>query len=331
MRGKTDKKAIIARAMCFIMLIMATGLILYMYCVERVKYSEEQSVNDYRNIMFDRIYSELNLLQAQARDSVKITASDIEKNLKELDLKSVQYDLDNGNMNPSMYNTIRNGINGKTLNGIDNYKNGIVVMTQQGVFEDFNYERASDHKLRTWDDEIKHAWNKDLEKEAINKLLIHSKGIIATEKVNHLGKDHIYIKELTEENLRKVYLKEGLAGLQNYQFKVAAYITESGDIFGNEDIVSGVKQKTHKLIIIQEFNLYDQIQLMSPDLFDVDSHTLYIQEDYSITISIMYIMGIFYLASTVILLFYFSHLYNYYIGVYSQDINSDSGKKRGNG
>lgn len=316
MSKKPKKLVVVARAMCFVMIIMMAGLVLYMYSVERIKNSEEQSVLDYRNIMFDRIYSELDLLQHQAKESVINLASDIEEDLRELDLDKVHTDLDNGVMNTDMYKVIRDGINGKSLNGINNYKNSVIVMSQDGIFEDFNYERAS-VQFRSWDDEINHAWNKYLEEEAINKLLIHSRGLIATEKINHLGKAHIKITELTEDNLREVYLKEGIAGLQNYQFKVAAYITESGDIFGNEDIVSGVKQKTHKLIIIQEFNLYDQLQLLSPDIFEVDEHSLYIQKEYSITISIVYITGLFYLASTVLLLFYFSHLYNYYIGIHS--------------
>lgn len=314
MEKKPRKMVIIGRAMCFIMLIMTIGLVLYMYSVERIKYSKEQNIADYKNNTFDRIYSELNLLHRQAKDSSKSLASDIEEELRQLDLSKIHEELDDGIINSDIYKTIRDNIDGKTLNGIDNYKNGITVMTQDGIFEDFNYERAS-AKLRTWDDEINKAWNKELEKEAINKILIHSKELIAMEKINHINGNHIKIAELDEDNLREVYLKEGIEGFQNYQFKAAAYITESGDIFGNEDIVSGVRQKTHKFIIIQEFNLYDQLKTLSPDLFKTDEHILHLQKEYSITISIMYIMGLFYLVSTVLLLFYFSHLYNYYIGM----------------
>lgn len=319
MKNKTEsqKKAIMGRAVCFIMLIMVAGLVLYMYTVDRVKYSESKSVDDYKDIMFDRIYSELNLIKSQAYDSAKNVASNIEAEMRELDLDKVEADMESGKVNPDTREIIKNNIRGRSLNSIHNYKNGVIVMTQKGVFEDFNYERAS-HELRSWEDEINMAWNKELEKDAIDKILIHSRGIIATEKINHCGKDHIKINEITEENLRKVFYEEGLDGFKNYQFKVAAYITETGDIFGNEDIVGGIKQDTHKLIIVQEFNLYDQLQAMSPDLMEIDDHILYIQQDCSITLSIMYIMGIFYVTSTIILLFYFSHLYNYYIGIYER-------------
>lgn len=297
------------RSMGFVMLVMTAGLVLCMYTVERIKYSKEQSIYDYKNVVFDRIYSELNLLHKQAKNSAVNIASDIESDLKQLNLDKIQNDLDRGNTNSDLYNTIRNNIDGKSLNDIDNYKNGVTVMTQEGVFEDFNYERAS-AKLRIWEDEIDKAWNKDLEREAIDRLLIHSKKLIAMEKINHLNDKHIRIPELTEANLRKVYFNEGMDGLQNYQFKAAAYITETGDIFGNEDIVGGVKQKTHKFIIIQEFNLYDQLKALSPDLFKTDDHISYIENDFSITVSVAYIMGMLYLIGNILLLFYFSHTYN---------------------
>lgn len=309
-----QKKIVMARAAVFIMLIMATGLILYLYTVDRVKHSKTQSVDDYQDVIFDRVYSELELLNAQAYDNAKHVAQAIEEDLNELNLEELKHDLDNGEINIEMHEVIQDNIRGVALNNIKNYKNGIVVMTANGVLEDPNYERASNNNIRIWDDEIKKAWNKELERDSIQKILVHSNSLIAMEKINYLGKNHTKISEITKSELKKIYKKEGIEGLRNYQFKASAYITETGDIFGQDDIVHGVKQSNHKLIIVQEFNLYDQLKKMSPDLFETEEHILYIQQDCSITISIMYIMGLFYVASTVVLLFYFSHLYNYYLG-----------------
>lgn len=309
-----QKMTSMVRAAIFIMLIIATGLILYLYSVDRVKNSKEQNINDYQNDVFDRIYSELELLSAQAHDNAKYVARSIEDDLNELNLDQLKQDLDNGTTSKEMNEVIQNNTRGVELNNINNYKNGIVIMTVNGVLEDPNYERASNSNIRVWDDEIDKAWNKELERDAIQKILIHSNSLIAMEKINYLSKDHSKITEVTKSSLRKIYKEEGIEGFRNYQFKASAYITETGDIFGQEDIVHGVKQTNHKLIIVQEFNLYDQLKKMSPDLFETEEHMLHIQQDNSVTISIMYIMGLFYVASTIVMLFYFSQLYNYYLG-----------------
>lgn len=321
-RGGKNKKVIIARAMIFIMLILISGLILYMYTVDRVKYSEEKSIEDYTSIQFDRVWSELQILRSQAHDNARNIAEDIETELRKQNLAELKYDMDNGHVNEEMYNTIESIISGKSMNDINNYRNGIIVMTQNGIFEDFNYERVSgvtDQEMRTWDVEVATAYNKELQKESIRRLLNHSDSIITTEKINRLGENHIKIKSMDYDSLKEIFLKEGIEGLKNYQFINPAYITETGDIFGQDDILQGVKQPNHKIIIVQEFNLYDQLKHMNSELFEMDEHILYIREDFSVTMSIMYIMGIFYIASTISLLFYFSHLYNYYIGLHGLD------------
>lgn len=315
-----NKKIIIARAMIFIMLILVSGLILYMYTVDRIKYSEEKAISGYTEVQFDRVWSELQFLRSQAHDNAKNVAETIEFELRQQNLDELKEDMDNGVMNETMYNIIKYAISGKSMNGIGNYRNGIVVMTQNGIFEDFNYERVDglddDTAIRTWQVEIDTAYNKKLEEEAIHRLLNHTNSIIATEKVNRLGDDHIMIDTMDYDSLKEVFTKEGMDGLKNYQFINPAYITETGDIFGQDDIVQGVKQPNHKIIIVQEFNLYDQLEKINSAMFDMDDHINTITEDYSITTSIMYIMGLFYVASTITLLFYFSHLYNYYIGIH---------------
>lgn len=314
-RSKSNtKKIVIARAMLFMMLILISGLVLYMYTVDRMKASETKSINDYKEVMFDRICSEMEMLRGQARTVAKDTANTIESQLQQMNLEQLKDEMDRGVINDEVYDMIINVTEGKSLNGIDNYRNGIIVMTANGILEDYSYERSST-EIRTWENEINTAYNKSLEEEAIHRILYHSSKLIAREKINYISGDHTLITTASEKELKKIFMKEGLSGLENYQILVPAYITETGDIFGQDDIVMGVKQNNHKIIVVQEFNLYDQITKNDPSLLDIDDHVEYIMQDYSITMSIMYLMGLFLIVSVVILLFYFSHLYNYYIGI----------------
>lgn len=314
--AQLKKQKFVARAVCFLMIIMISALLLYMYLVNVIKDNCENDIQDYKDQTFERIYAELEILRLQSFDSAEYVAKSIENELKSHDLDKMKIDMDAGEVGQEMYNVINKHIRGVTLNNIDNYKNGIIVATKDGIVEDFNYERATkEEQVRTWDTEIENAYNGKLQQDAVNKLMIHSKRrIIATEKINYSGDNHVKISEMTKSNLKKVYDIEGLEGLRNYQIDTPAYITEHGDIFGEEDIVKGIKQDNHKLIIIQEFNLYDQLMEVSPDIFEMDNTITKIQYKYSVMLDIVYILGLFIVASVIILLFYFSHLYNYHTG-----------------
>lgn len=325
---KQHERKVMAKVVTIVMLIMASALMVFVYLVTTIRESKDDAIAAQNNAEFEKIYSEMQLLRSQSYDNCKSVTKDIEKDLRKLDLDILKDNMDNGIITDEVYEIIEKHARNVSLNGIDNYKNGITVMTQAGVLEDFNYERANGKEVRSWENEIEMAWNKDLEKDAINKILIHaSKRIIAMEK-NYMGKDHMMIPEMTKENLKKVFLAEGIEGLRNYQFKVACYITETGDIFGQEDIVHGIKQDTHKLIIVQEFNLYDQLQQADSDVFDRDNDRLVdIEGRYSLIMNITYILGLFFIASIIILLFYFSHMYNYYIWMYDNESDKNLSRK----
>lgn len=325
---KHHEKKVIAKVVTIILIIMASALLLFVYLVSTIKSSRTSAIRDNQNSSFERVYAELQLLRTQAYDNCKNITDDMEYDLRQLDLEKIKADMDNGYIGEEIYDVIEKHTKGVSLNNINNYKNGITVMTQDGVLEDFNYERSADKKIRTWESEIENAWNKELEKDAIDKILIHaSKRLIAMEK-NDMGHGHMKINEMTKANLKKVYLAEGIEGLRNYQFKVACYITETGDIFGQEDIVRGIQQKTHKIIVVQEFNLYDQLQQLSPDLFESSVELVEIERRYSMISSITYILGLFFISTVITLLFYFSHMYNYYIWVYSNAESEESDENR---
>jgi hypothetical protein len=191
--------------------------------------------------------------------------------------------------------------------------NGIVIMTTDGFIEDYNYYRAicdSDSNIRKWEVDISNSYNKELEKDAIDKLLNRHSGIIALESYNLTKNDnHIMISEMTYDSLLNVFLEEGLNGIRNYQIFVPYYITDFGDIFGNPDIINGVKVDNNKLIVVQEFNLYDQVVKNYNDTFN-DSEIKNIIERYDMLLRLMYTFGIMLACFVTLLVGYLSNTYN---------------------
>lgn len=117
--------------------------------------------------------------------------------------------------------------------------------------------------------------------------------------------NHILIDSCSYENLKKVYMSEGILGLHNYQFLVPVYITKNGDIFGNPDFKGGNVTNNHKFIVIVTFNLYDNVIKMRPDFeeskyydnldFGYNSILSAAYMSFSITCIVFFIVTLFYI------------------------------------
>lgn len=311
-------KAIKAKIYCSCMIIAMSTALLLNYIVDRVHDTNVAMATSLKNESFNHIVDYINILKHAAYEDAEEVSKNIESDIKECDMDELKADLDNGIFNEDLYNIIRKNIEGKSFNSIDNFRNDIIIMTTKGVYEDLNIKRASESTIRDWDYEVDNAYNKSLERDAIDKLLSHSNDIIVTEPVNIIksNTEHKMLDEFSFENLEDVYMKEGIEGLKNYQILVPVYITDTGDIFGQNDVVKGVKQNTHKMIVVQEFNIYDQLELASPNLFDVladEQEVENIELHFKYIIALLYILGIIYVIELVFIFFYFTTKYNSFI------------------
>lgn len=292
------------------------SVFMYKTVIDKISYNRDATIEAFREEQFKVIWSSLDALYMQAEDEVTDVSKRIENDILSLSdeqLQKLKEDMNNDTLNPDLHKILNSNIEGKKLNGISNHMNGIVVMTTDGYIEDFNYNRAletSGSNVRGWEVAIENSYNKELEQDAIDKLLNRNSGIIALESYN-LTKDdsHIKINELTYESLLNVFLVEGLNGLRNYQIFVPYYITDFGDIFGTPDIIHGTKVDNNKLIVVQEFNLYDQITNKQYDLFN-DDQINEVNERCNDLLRLAYILGITLVTSVIALILYLCSIYN---------------------
>ncbi len=324
---KSKKPSIILGLMIFSILIFSSSVFLYRNIVNTIKDTQNESELQLKTATFDSIYMYMNSLISQANNDVTDVGDNIKKDLLTLsseDLQKMQDDMDNQIYNDTLNDIIYKNTNGECLNGINNHKNGILVFSDDGVIEDYNYRRAESEKdseksnttIRTWEYDINHAYNKNLAKSSVDKLLNRTSGIIAFESYDLIdsssllnAEQHILISEFNYSNLKKVYLKEGLEGLRNYQIYVPYYITDSGDIFGKEDIVHGVRQDNNKLIIVQEFNLWDQLKNNS-QFIDNEKTIKLVDEKHNEVLRSLYMFGLVITSAIIVLIFYFCNAYN---------------------
>ena len=315
------KKLKFLKISALLIAIITVGLVfIYMQTLDHIKVSSKETINILKEERFEQIYAYATNLRALAAVQSSEVAIAIESDIREnMDMDELKADLDANRTNEQLQQILHDNAYDKYLYGVKNRRNAMFITSQTGIIEDCNYDRAGNSvSFRDWQYEIDHCYNYDLEQDAIDKLLNHSSDLIVTEHVNYLGKSdsnyetHQKIKSPSKEALKKVYMEEGIIGLRNYQFLTPAYITETGDIFGQPEISHGIKNETHTFIVVQEFNLYDQIKENHPEMMDTSSMNEVILRDAN-TLTIMHIIGIGYAVILVALLFLFSAKYNNYI------------------
>lgn len=336
MNKKNKKSLVLIRLMIFIIVAFSSSVILYTNVINDLKKSSDNNIRYLKNSMYNSIYTYLDILMNEAKEEVDQTGEDVKRDLLSLpkeQLKDIQEDMSNDIHNPVLHKIINNNIKGKDFKGVNNSKNSMLAMTSNGVLEDFNYRRAETISQnsnthitnRSWEHEIENSFNSSLAQVSVDKLLNRTNGIIAFEPYNLInGQDsHIMIKEFTYDEVKKVYLNEGLDGLRNFQVYIPYYITSNGDIFGQEDIIHGVKQNNNKIIIVQEFNLYDQIINNASYLTDDDEIIEAIRDEYSETIRILYLFGVALVIAICGLIFYFCSLYNMIVEHENESVDTD--------
>ena len=314
---KTRSK-LMAVTMVFVIIIFSSSVLLFNNIVTIAKSNLEDTKLSFKEQQFKLIWGSLDHLIAQAEVESNKISSNIERDLKELPdnkLEKLREDMDNNVINDDLHHILNTNIKDVIFNNISNHRNGVVIMTNDGFIEDFNYRRArsesnTNNIVRNWDSSINSSYNKELDKDAIDKLLNRTSGIIAMESYDLTKtENHIKIKELTYDSLFEVFCNEGMNGLRNYQIFVPSYITDTGDIFGTDDIIHGTKTDNHKIIIVQEFNLYDQIIINDGGIFG-DEEINATDSRYSELFNMLYSFGSVLIAAVCALIFYFCYIYN---------------------
>lgn len=200
-----------------------------------------------------------------AGNQAKVVAEDITSKLKLAypDMQIMRYEFEHPQEidDPEYLRIIRQSIQGVYFHKIDNDENDLFVCTRNGIIMDLSASTASSRS--DWGSIYSRSANPTLSKNAVALLFNRSTSMVYWE--HHMY--HITDEKLPRlppspsiDALREVYMQYGVEGLKHVQFLAPAYITDTGDIFGIEDIsVKGTATNNHKLVVIQTFNLYEQL------------------------------------------------------------------------
>ena len=339
---KKIKRSKIDRLISIILLTLASFIIILTVCdnaILSIKNSRAAAIEDVKKRDFDTVWMSILNYMEDAEKQTSSVATNIENDIRaNFDLKDLQTKLDNGDVEAreKLSEIFRENIDGVYIGEVNNNRNSIIILEgYDSIVEDLFVDPESREEgavienpsSPTLSQYQNTTYNKELYTSAVRKIRTHTDKIIAIEPYNYIKGEHEKIHEMNYHNLERVYINEGVQGLRNYQFLVPVYITDSGDIFGQKDIENGVPQENHKFIVIQTFNIYDQIMFNSPEFGD-DDYIGRINARYDRILNSLYIMGIIICTLIVFIIVYFFSLYNILITKEYENIYNSKTKNK---
>jgi hypothetical protein len=238
----------------------------YVSYLEQAKVIEDEKIsiqNQFDDLTWFNIETLIGAIQREGNIQANAAAIILKDNIFEQypNLDELKSDFDTGNYNPTRFNKILiKTIPQTSFMGNFDDRNGIIVATDKKIM--YNLMVRHDSIDNSWDEFIEANYNKALAKRA--SFYLHSRSpllnIIEPHPPMTTHYNHYMIDDGTVDNLRKVYIREGLQGLYGYVILCPVYVTPNGDIFNTPDYNDqGVKANNHKMMIISCISIYDTI------------------------------------------------------------------------
>ena len=253
-----------------VLLIFVSSMLIFSHLLKEVN-TYFVSVDKYfeEDISDNVLYIKEQLEEDVSKELMKV-AQKIENDIVDnTDLDKLEKELSSADDIPDELEKIfRKNIYGVYLLGIENDRNDIFICNKNGILSDYDISSATDKENRTWKYEIKNQYNKKLAKNTSDKLITMEdyNNLVFEREKQSKNKNRKLYKEVTNDTIREIISREGFEGLKPYTFLVPVYITNDGDIFGKYDVVGTHKQTNNKIIIVQEYSLYDYI--IATDIVD---------------------------------------------------------------
>lgn len=256
----------VARLLMLLMLvpIISIGTVLYQSYsnVEYTKTMHENLDNELNNYGWLSVYSVLRSTQKLSEIQANDVKDEIESKLLRAyvgNMEQLKVDLA-GTENNKAYDIINTVIADKYILE-KNEENRMWIASQNGIIADHGLA-SSNKRDRSWDSEIRSSLDSGMAQDAIRRLLNQKTAEPILIRIHgDPGKSENYNTEPNTDFLKDEFMSGGMYALRDYDMLVPAYITDTGDIFGVPDVThNGIRNNNNKLIIVQQFNLYDAVE-----------------------------------------------------------------------
>lgn len=258
-----------------LVLLYIISIALFEYLINVVETQCTHQETSLRERDFDIIWDYLITCNKVGLQDSQNLARIVEETVTEkYDLDELETKLNNGDISEfiSTLDKAVSGFNSSSL--VKNNRNSVIILEgSDKILVDRMVDTSkvnTDTKHTKFSDYYDISMNQKAYVTARRQLLNQTSTVPIMLEVYDYGEveNHILVDSCSYDNLKKVYMAEGIMGLHNYQFLCPSYITKDGDIFGNTDLEQGNPKDNHKFTVICTFNLYDQLIQMRPEFGD---------------------------------------------------------------
>lgn len=256
--------------MVFICVSCGYHYIDYQFQFEKSKSDHLAIREEYREIRWETIQSILGVLNREGKLHAKLVAHILRKDVEQAypDLSVLQQKFDQNVYSDKKFNSIIiNTVSSNSFLGNASSRNGVLISCDNKVL--YNLIISSDRFDTEIDNFIDRNYNRQLARNTFEALSHNSDGLKLLEPygpTSVISQGHRLITTSSLEELKKVYMKEGLVGLSGYIMLNPYYIADTGDIFNVPDFdINGLRSKNHKLIVMSYISIYDIIRTYHND------------------------------------------------------------------
>lgn len=296
----------------------------YQDIISKAMNNRDKAIDVVAEKCYDEFYSYYNNIHHNAVVDGQKIANSIKADIysKYGNLSILKDELDSNIYSDELIDIFQNNIEDKYLNNVKTTNNGVVIADYNGIILDYRYDINDNSVKRTWETEAARHGNKYLYEDSIKKILEQTNDeFIVQQRTSDDGE--YYYKKFTIDTFKQIYYNEGIEGFKNYSFLVPTYIYNHEDIFGTNDIINGEKVNNHKLIIIQQFNLYEQVEEVANSLLkdkSVETTTSLLDSE----LNSFYILGIALIISLIGLILSLCLIYNFQMGEIRKEYERDN-------
>ena len=308
MKGK-NKSNINFRAIATTILSMCIILFSYSACrfldeIKLVREYNEVAIEESNNATFTAISGLISSIYLLAEDSLRCNLKFAGEKFSREEKDSISDSFKNG-VPVTDKSKIISSIYFKNyyFTHVNNRNNDIFICNKDGIVADYSKEAESVYTFIPWDNEIDiRSSTPSIKGEVLNKLL--DSNDIDTIIFKDGGK-----KVYSMDDLKDVYINDRIDGFKDYNVLVPVYI--SSDLKSSSANYN-IAMDDYSVIIVQEFNIYDQIMNMQPDLGKYSS-TGFNENEMDEIISVLYMLGFCLLIGDVVFIALIIHIHNGYI------------------
>ena len=246
----------------FLCVSSAYQFIQYSHHLDNAKRDLNSIHQEYQHIRWETIKSVIGVINREGKLHSSLVAHILCKRIDNEynNLNDLKATFDSGKYTDGKFNyLILNTVSSNSFMKDASDRNGILVSVDDRIL--YNLIITHDRFDMSWKEFIEKNYNQKLAKNTLDSIISNTSGTRILEPRKNTLNGHQLIDKSSLEELEKIYLKEGLAGLYGYLIITPYYITKDGDIFNTPDFdINGIKNKNHKIIVMSYISIYDVIK-----------------------------------------------------------------------